>query len=101
MNLLKWKGVTMPSQQQQQQQEQDESNDDDDKCSILSSVRGDLPIATNTLRVSIRNAQKDIHLDEMGIDSNINRVRLSSFLLLCANKTREMRKSNQLFSTFI
>ncbi|KAL7017206.1 hypothetical protein ACKWTF_010291 [Chironomus riparius] len=71
MNLLKWKGVTMPSQQQQNEPNID---NDDDKCSIISSQCGDMPIATNTLRVSIRNAQKDIHLDEMGIDSNINRI---------------------------
>ncbi|XP_070508148.1 uncharacterized protein [Chironomus tepperi] len=71
MNLLKWKGVTM-SQQQQQYEANDDN--DDDKCSIISSQREDMPIATNTLRVSIRNAQKDIHLDEMGIDSNINRI---------------------------
>ena len=90
MNLLKWKGVTMPSQQQQQQQYED---DDEDKCSIISSQRGEMPMATNTLRVSIRNAQKDIHLDEMGIDSNVYRVRIILFfllLLLC-----------ELFSTFI
>jgi len=83
MNLLKWKGVTMPSQQQQQPQNEANDDNDDDKCSIISSVRGDMSIASNTLRVSIRNAQKDIHLDEMGIDSNKNRVRLIFSVTMC------------------
>lgn len=66
MNLLKWKGVTM-------------SQDDDDKCSVASSyAAGDeLPMAS-IQRISIRNAQKDLNLDEMGIDGNDYKVSSTS-----------------------
>lgn len=57
MNLLKWKNVTM-------------SQDDDDKCSVVSSCAGDEPPMGSIQRISIRNAQKDLNLDEMGIDCN-------------------------------
>lgn len=62
MNLLKWKGVTMPQ-------------DDDDRCSVVSSSCGadDTPMGS-IQRISIRNAQKDLNLDEMGIDSNAYKV---------------------------
>lgn len=74
-NLLKWKGVTMT-----QQNEAENDDNDDDKCSIISSqCEQQQQIAGTTLRVSIRNAQKDLHLDEMGIDSNVYRVRLFHF----------------------
>lgn len=72
-NLLKWKGVTMPASSSSSQNE----DNDDDKCSIVSSQPDEerTTLAANTMRISIRNAQKDIHLDEMGIDSNVYRVR--------------------------
>ncbi|CRK95262.1 CLUMA_CG008706, isoform B [Clunio marinus] len=54
-DLLKWKGGTM-------------SNDDDDKCSVVSSQAGDNSPMPSIQRISIRNAQKDLNLDEMGID---------------------------------
>jgi hypothetical protein len=71
-NLLKWKGVTMippapPSEV---------DDNDDDKCSIISSSEHGVPMSS--LRVSVRNAQKDINLDEMGIDSNTYKVMLIS-----------------------
>ncbi len=62
-NLLKWKGVTMMP-----------SNDDNDKCSIISSSTAELPPPLPSMRISIRNAQKDINLEEMGIDSNTHKV---------------------------
>lgn len=62
MNLLKWKGVTM-------------SQDDDDKCSVVSSCIGEYSPMPSIQRISIRNAQKDLNLHEMGIDSNANKVR--------------------------
>jgi PDZ domain len=62
-NLLKWKGVTMPLTSESP------PIGDDDKCSIFSS---ETPMAS--LRISIRNAQKDINLEEMCIDSNKNKV---------------------------
>lgn len=62
MNLLKWKGVTM-------------SHDDDDKCSVVSSCVGDDPPPMGSIqRISIRNAQKDLNLDEMGIDCSVFKV---------------------------
>jgi hypothetical protein len=60
-NLLKWKGVTM-------------SQDDDDKCSVVSSCAGEYPPMPSIQRISIRNAQKDLNLDEMGIDSKSYKV---------------------------
>jgi hypothetical protein len=71
-NLLKWKGVTMnqPSMSKY-------DDNDDDKCSIISSSTAEpqtLPPPSASLRVSIRNAQKDINLVEMGIDSNTHKV---------------------------
>jgi hypothetical protein len=70
-NLLKWKGVTMlPSTSKY-------DDNDDDKCSIISSSTAEpqtLPPPSASLRVSIRNAQKDINLAEMGIDSNTHKV---------------------------
>lgn len=77
-NLLKWKGVTMlPSPQQQTTQAMTTKYDDndDDKCSIISSSTAELLPPVTSLRVSIRNAQKDINLEEMGIDSNTHKVR--------------------------
>lgn len=65
MNLLKWKGVTMPQ-------------DDDDKCSVVSSYAGDYSPMPSIQRISIRNAQKDLNLDEMGIDCNAYKVRTIS-----------------------
>lgn len=62
MNLLKWKGVTM-------------SQDDDDKCSVASSYAGTVSPMPSIQRISIRNAQKDLNLDEMGVDSNAYNVR--------------------------
>ena len=68
MNLLKWKGVTM-------------SQDDDDKCSVVSSCyTGDEAPIASVQRISIRNAQKDLNLDEMGIDSKTYRVIAKQFL---------------------
>lgn len=62
-NLLKWKGVTM-------------SHDDDDKCSVVSSCVGDDPPPMGSIqRISIRNAQKDLNLDEMGIDCSVFKVK--------------------------
>lgn len=63
MNLLKWKGVTMPQ-------------DDDDKCSVVSSYAGEYSPMPSIQRISIRNAQKDLNLDEMGIDSKRFKVSL-------------------------
>jgi hypothetical protein len=72
-NLLKWKGVTMmPSQPTETMTKYDDN--DDDKCSIISSSTAELPPPLTSLRVSIRNAQKDINLEEMGIDSNTHKV---------------------------
>jgi hypothetical protein len=79
-NLLKWKGVTMnppppPSKY---------DDNDDDKCSIISSSTAEpqtLPPPSASLRVSIRNAQKDINLAEMGIDSNTHKVIKFSLIL--------------------
>lgn len=69
MNLLKWKGVIMPQ-------------DDDDKCSVVSSTcTGEYSPMPSIQRISIRNAQKDLNLGEMGIDSNANKV--SSVCLRC------------------
>lgn len=69
-NLLKWKGVTlMPSQN-----EVDDNGDDDDKCSTISAMSSEMSMPMASLRVSVRNAQKDIHLDEMGIDCNMYKV---------------------------
>lgn len=66
MNLLKWKGVIMPQ-------------DDDDKCSVVSSTcTGEYSPMPSIQRISIRNAQKDLNLGEMGIDSNANKVRLNT-----------------------
>jgi hypothetical protein len=62
-NLLKWKGVTM-------------SQDDDDKCSVVSSCAGEYQPMPSIQRISIRNAQKDLNLDEMGIDSKTSKVSL-------------------------
>lgn len=64
-NLMKWKGVTM-------------SQDDDDKCSVVSSYAGDDQPMPSIQRISIRNAQKDLNLDEMGIDSKVYKVGLFS-----------------------
>lgn len=65
MNLLKWKGVTM-------------SQDDDDKCSVVSSsYAGSEAPMPSIQRISIRNAQKDLNLDDMGIDSNAYKVSYS------------------------
>lgn len=60
-NLLKWKGVTL-------------SQDDDDKCSVVSSYAGDDQPMPSIQRISIRNAQKDLNLGEMGIDSKAYKV---------------------------
>jgi hypothetical protein len=62
MNLLRWKGVTMPQ-------------DDDDRCSVVSSCVGDITPMGSVQRICIRNAQKDLNLAEMGIDSNAHKVR--------------------------
>lgn len=73
-NLLKWKGVTMMPT--------NNDDNDDDKCSIISSSTIDsqytLPPPLASMRVSIRNAQKDINLEEMGISSNTHKVINSS-----------------------
>lgn len=83
-NLLKWKGVTMmpstPQQTQEMTTKYDQDNDDD-KCSIISSSTAELPPPLTSLRVSIRNAQKDINLEEMGIDSNTHKVNFRINLL--------------------
>lgn len=75
MNLLKWKGVTM---------EADNDAFDDDVCSVISSMTADtqssLPSVSAVQRISIRNAQKDLNLHELGIDSNTHNV---SVLLCC------------------
>ena len=65
-NLLKWKGVTM-------------SQDDDDKCSVVSSCTGEYQPMPSIQRISIRNAQKDLNLDEMGIDSKTSKVSFKTF----------------------
>lgn len=69
-NLLKWKGVTMP-----------QDTDDEDKCSVVSSYAGDDSPMPSIQRISIRNAQKDLNLDEMGIDSKTYKVSSKSPLL--------------------
>lgn len=61
MNFLKWKGVTM-------------SQDDDDKCSVVSSKAGDEMPMASVQRISLRNAQKDLNLDVLGIDSKAYKV---------------------------
>lgn len=61
MNLLKWKGITM-------------AQDDDDRCSVVSSCVGEVTPMGSVQRICIRNAQKDLNLDEMGIDSNAHKV---------------------------
>lgn len=92
-NLLKWKGVTMMSPQPTPLLTKNDDYDDD-KCSIISSSTAELPPPVASMRVSIRNAQKDINLDEMGIDSNTHKVgfplliesRLHFLLTLRANE---------------
>jgi hypothetical protein len=63
-NLLKWKGVTMAPEI------------DDDGCSVASSMTaGSSSMPTSSVqRISIRNAQKDLNLDDLGIDSNTYKV---------------------------
>lgn len=81
-NLLKWKGVTMTKT----------DDSDDDKCSIISSSTAELPPPQTSMRVSIRNAQKDINLEEMGIDSNTHKVSSAKLLtnLLLYKNSREL-----------
>lgn len=74
-NLLKWKGVTMMPTTTMTKND----DNDDDKCSIISTTstiesQHTLPPPLASMRVSIRNAQKDINLEEMGIDSNTHKV---------------------------
>lgn len=81
-NLLKWKGVQMlPSSSSGEPNEVDDN--DDDKCSIISSSEHAVPMTS--LRVSIRNAQKDINLASMGIDSNTYKVILFVCLFFFAD----------------
>lgn len=69
MNLLKWKGVTMAAESDAY---------DDDVCSVISSMTADtqssLPSVSAIQRISIRNAQKDLNLHELGVDSNTHNV---------------------------
>lgn len=69
MNMLKWKGVTMAAENEAF---------DDDVCSVISSMTADtqssLPSVSAVQRISIRNAQKDLNLKELGVDSNTHNV---------------------------
>lgn len=81
MNLLKWKGVIM-------------SHDDDDKCSVVSSYAGDETPMASIQRISIRNAQKDLNLDEMGVDSKTFKVSSSLFAMQMSPNIRTIPINN-------
>jgi PDZ domain len=50
------------------------NDDDDDKSSVVSSCVGDYTPMGSIQRISIRNVQRDLNLNEMNIDSNANKV---------------------------